>query len=211
MTEFDYKSIRESCIKCGKCIPNCTIHLVNPDEVTSPRGFLELLGAYKSGNLELDKDVKSIFESCFLCTTCVTECPNSLPTDFMIEQVRNDIRKKFGLAWYKRAFFYLLRNRKVMDFLARLGYVEQKDRTTTYFVTPEGTKAGLIDLCKFDDGKNSKPHFTQEAFDKGLPYMIVESHLEANGAFIKGSNESIQKAHEALKYMDKFKVYLIKK
>jgi len=125
MAGFDYKSISDSCIKCGKCIPNCTIHLVNPDEVTSPRGFLDLLGAYQAGNLELDRTAKDIFESCFLCTTCVTECPNSLPTDMVIEQVRNDIRKKYGLAWYKKLFFYLLRHRKVMDFLARLGYVFQ--------------------------------------------------------------------------------------
>ena len=122
---FDFKSISDSCIKCGKCIPNCTIHLVNSDEVTSPRGFLDLLGAYQSGNLELDKTAKDIFESCFLCTTCVTECPNSLPTDMVIEQVRDDIRKKYGLAWYKKLFFYLLRNRKVMDILARVGYVFQ--------------------------------------------------------------------------------------
>jgi len=122
---FDYKTISDSCIKCGKCIPNCTIHLVNPDEVTSPRGFLDLLGAYQRGELKLDKTAKDIFESCFLCTTCVTECPNSLPTDMMIEQVRNDIRKKYGLAWYKKLFFYLLRHRKAMDFLARLGYVFQ--------------------------------------------------------------------------------------
>jgi len=122
---FDYKSISDSCIKCGKCIPNCTIHLVNPDETTSPRGFLDLLGAYQAGNLELDKSAKNIFESCFLCTTCVTECPNSLPTDMVIEQVRNDIRKKYGLAWYKKAFFYLLRHRKVMDLLAKFGYVFQ--------------------------------------------------------------------------------------
>ena len=125
MVGFDYKSISDSCIKCGKCIPNCTIHLVNPDETTSPRGFLDLLGAYQRGDLELDKNAKSIFESCFLCTTCVTECPNSLPTDMVIEQVRNDIRKKYGLAWYKRVFFYLLRHRKVMDLLARFGYVFQ--------------------------------------------------------------------------------------
>ena len=122
---FDFEKYRDECIKCGKCIPGCTIHLINPDETTSPRGFLELLGAYKKGDLPLDKTAKDIFESCFLCTNCVQTCPNSLPTDMVIEQVRNDIRKKYGLAWYKRLFFFLLRHRKVMDFLAKLGYVFQ--------------------------------------------------------------------------------------
>ena len=94
---FDFSKVSELCIKCGKCIPTCTIHQVNPDEVTSPRGFLELLGAYQNGQLELDKNVKSIFESCFLCTHCTDICPNSLPVDMVIEQVRNDIRKKYLL------------------------------------------------------------------------------------------------------------------
>lgn len=122
---FDFTQISDDCIKCGKCIPVCTIHDVNADEVTSPRGFIDLLGAYKRGNLELDKTAKDIFESCFLCTNCVDVCPNDLPTDMIIEQVRNDIRKKYGLAWYKKLFFYLLRHRKIMDFMARLGYVFQ--------------------------------------------------------------------------------------
>ncbi len=122
---FDFNQTSDACIKCGKCAPVCTIHEVNPDEVTSPRGFLELLGAYNKGHLELDKNAKDIFESCFLCTNCVDICPNDLPVDMLIEQVRNDIRKKYGLAFYKRAFFWLLRHRRVMDIAAKFGYVFQ--------------------------------------------------------------------------------------
>ena len=122
---FNFKATSDQCIKCGKCIPVCTIHNVNSDEVTSPRGFIDLLGAYQDGELELDKRAKDIFESCFLCTNCVDICPISLPTDMIIEQVRNDIRKKYGLAWFKRGFFYLLRHRFTMDVLFKLGYVFQ--------------------------------------------------------------------------------------
>ncbi len=123
--KFPFNTVSDQCIKCGKCIPVCTIHNVNADEVTSPRGFLDLLNAYQKGDLELDKTAKDIFESCFLCTACTDICPNDLPVDMVIEQVRNDIRKKYGLAWYKKAFFFLLRHRKIMDFLAKLGYVFQ--------------------------------------------------------------------------------------
>jgi glycolate oxidase iron-sulfur subunit len=120
---FEYTSVSDACIKCGKCIPTCTIHQVNPDEVTSPRGFIELLGDYQKGRLELDRTAKDIFESCFLCTNCVDVCPNSLPTDMVIEEVRHDIAQKYGIAWYKRLFFWLLRNRWAMDLASRLGYV----------------------------------------------------------------------------------------
>ena len=122
---FNFNVTSDACVKCGKCIPVCTIHEVNRDEVTSPRGFLDLLGAYQRGELELDKNAKNIFESCFLCTNCVDVCPNDLPVDMLIEQARNDIRKKFGLAWYKKLAFFLLRNRGIMDVLARFGFMFQ--------------------------------------------------------------------------------------
>ena len=119
---FDFSKTSDDCIKCGKCIPVCTIHQINADETTSPRGFIELLGAYKKGHLELDQNAKDIFESCFLCTQCVDVCPNSLPTDMVIEEVRADIAEKFGISWFKRGFFFLLRNRKIMDFVMKFGY-----------------------------------------------------------------------------------------
>ena len=53
------KEISNECIKCGKCIQVCTIYNINRNETTSPRGFLDLLGAYKDGNLVLDKNLKS--------------------------------------------------------------------------------------------------------------------------------------------------------
>ncbi|MDO9267195.1 MAG: (Fe-S)-binding protein [Sulfurimonas sp.] len=122
---FNFGATTDECIKCGKCIPVCTIHNVNADEVTSPRGFLDLLGAYQRGNLELDENAKAIFESCFLCTACVEVCPKSLPTDMVIEQVRADIAQKFGIAWYKRVFFLLLRHRWLNDIAFKLGWVFQ--------------------------------------------------------------------------------------
>ncbi|MDP3265670.1 MAG: (Fe-S)-binding protein [Sulfuricurvum sp.] len=122
---FNYTETSDACIKCGKCIPVCTIHNVNADEVTSPRGFIDLLGAYQRGELELDFNAKEIFESCFLCTNCTDVCPKSLATDMVIEQVRADLADKFGISWFKRVFFYLLRHRTTMDILFKLGYVFQ--------------------------------------------------------------------------------------
>ena len=123
MQKFDFSAISDMCVKCGKCKPNCTIFKISGDEVRSPRGFLDLIGAYNRGEMKLDKNAKSIFESCFLCTNCVEACPASLPVDEMIENVRFDLAQKYGISWYKRLFFYLLRHRWIMDLAARLGYV----------------------------------------------------------------------------------------
>lgn len=121
--KFHFTATSDACIKCGKCIPVCTIHQVNADEVTSPRGFIDLLGAYERDELDLDKEAKDIFESCFLCTACTDVCPNDLPTDMVIEEVRADIAQKFGIAWFKRLFFTLLRHRWLMDIMMKLGFV----------------------------------------------------------------------------------------
>ena len=161
-TKFDFTQVSDDCVKCGKCKPVCTIFNINQDEATSPRGFIDLLGAYKRDELDLDMTAKEIFESCFLCTNCVEACPNDLPTDMVIEQVRNDIAKKFGIAWYKKLFFFLLRHRKIMDLMSRLGYVFQT--------------CGL----KIDNEKQSAtPRFSLPIVKKGraLPYADAVSFL----------------------------------
>jgi len=163
---FDYADITDDCIKCGKCIPVCTIHNVNSDEVTSPRGFLDLLGAYQRGNLDLDKNAKDIFESCFLCTNCVDVCPKSLPTDMVIEQVRSDLGKKFGIAWYKRMFFMLLRHRWMNDLAFKMGWVFQTcgfkikadvDSMTSRFNLPMLKADRLLPSLKKTSFLNSHP------------------------------------------------------
>ena len=120
---YDYLKTSDACVKCGKCLPDCTIFGINGDEATSPRGFIDLLGAYQRNEIPLDKDAKNIFETCFLCTTCVSICPNSLPTDTLIENIRYEIAQKFGISWFKRVFFFLLKHRSFMDSSFKLGSI----------------------------------------------------------------------------------------
>ena len=174
MNKFNYTAISDDCVKCGKCKPVCTIFNINQDEATSPRGFIDLLGAYERNELELDQTAKDIFESCFLCTNCVEVCPNDLPTDMIIEQVRSDIAKKFGIAWYKRLFFFLLRHRKTMDFLSKLGWVFQTC------------------ALKIDEKKQSAlPRFSLPIVKKGrvLPFADSRSFLNKYPANIKAINK----------------------
>ena len=107
----------KSCVKCAKCVPSCTIYQIHRDETTSPRGFVDLLALCAKGDLKLDKNLKNIFETCFLCTTCTTQCPAKIDTATMIIKSRIKIAQKYGISWYKRAYFFLLRHRKIMDFV----------------------------------------------------------------------------------------------
>jgi glycolate oxidase iron-sulfur subunit len=172
---FNYTNISDDCVKCGKCKPVCTIFNINQDEATSPRGFIDLLGAYERNELELDKNAKDIFETCFLCTNCTDVCPNSLPTDMIIEQVRADIAKKYGIAWYKRAFFYLLRNRMTMDTLAKFGYVFQ-------------TCALKLD----HQNQSAKPKFTLPIIkkDRLLPFAKPKTFLKKYPERLVSNNQN---------------------
>ncbi|EDM23989.1 (Fe-S)-binding protein [Caminibacter mediatlanticus] len=166
---FKFSEISDMCIKCGKCIPECTIHRVNPDEATSPRGFLDILKGVEEGEIKIDKNFKDTVESCFLCNQCVEVCPNSLPTDFMIENARNLVAKKYGIAWWKRAFFFLLKNRWAYDLVSKLGFYfqtcgfkieEEKKSIRSRFSLPMLHKGRLL------------PAFRKKTFLKKYPEKI---------------------------------------
>jgi len=143
--------------------------MVNPDEVTSPRGFIVLLGAYERGELELDKNTKDIFESCFLCAACTDVCPNSLPTDMVIEEVRKDIADRFGITWFKRAFFLLLRHRWLMDLMMKLGYTF---RTCAFAEEPE--KTGMVPRFRIPVVKSGRllPSLVKTSFLNKYPQEV---------------------------------------
>ncbi|MEB2791937.1 (Fe-S)-binding protein [Campylobacter upsaliensis] len=169
---MDFTKFSQSCVKCGKCIPTCTIHQIKRDEINSPRGFLDLLAAYKEGNLELDKEAKRVFESCFLCTNCVEVCPSHIRVDNAIEAVRYDIAKKFGIAWYKRLLLYFLRTRKALDIAAKFGFVFQS--------------------CAFAlQNSGMRARFSLPLIKKGrlLPSFKQKSFLNQNTEFIDNGGE----------------------
>lgn len=180
MGNYNFSLISDACVKCGKCKPSCTIYKISGDEVRSPRGFLDLLGAYNRGEIELDRELKDVFESCFLCTNCVQECPSSLATDTMIENVRADIAKRFGIEWYKRLFFWLLRHRKIMDLAAKLGYVFQscafkikdKEQMNPRFSLPMVKKERTLPAASKKSFLNSNPEFIDNGSDRTIGIFI---------------------------------------
>lgn len=163
----------KSCVKCAKCVPSCTIYQIHRDESTSPRGFVDLLALCENGDLSLDKNLKDIFESCFLCTTCTTQCPAQIDTATMIIKSRIAIAKKFGISFYKRAFFFLLRHRRLMDFVFSL----------THFIAPCAFKGdddrlrSRFALSKF--GKRTIFPFAKKSFlNKYKNYKFSPRHCE---------------------------------
>ncbi|GAB6044430.1 (Fe-S)-binding protein [Caminibacter profundus] len=178
---FKFSEVSDLCIKCGKCIPGCTIHRVNPDEATSPRGFLDILKGVEEGYIPIDKTFKDTVESCFLCNQCVEVCPNSLPTDFMIENARKKVAEKYGIAWWKKAFFFLLRHRWAYDLVSKLGFYFQ----TCSFKIEEEKKSirSRFNLPLLHKGR-LLPAFRQKTFLKKYPENIKASGKRKIAIFI---------------------------
>lgn len=173
---FEFDKISDACIKCGKCVTDCTIHRIHKDETTSPRGFLDLLAGYQAGEIPLDQNAKEIFESCFLCTTCVEACPNSLQTDFAIENVRKDIADAYGISGFKKIFFYLLKNRTAFNFVAKMGYMFQ---TCGFKIEKE------------QNGMRSRFSLPLVKKDRLLPSMKRVSFLNKYPERIKGNKQRV--------------------
>lgn len=183
---LDIKTLSNSCVKCGKCIPSCTIYMANRDETTSPRGFLDLLGAVKRGDLDLDKNVKNIFESCFLCTTCVTQCPSSLSVDNAIESIRIDIARIYGIAWYKKAYFFLLRHRKAANFVFNmLGFIAPCAFKAHNNNSVDKKLTSRLKLFKNASGKHSKRSIFP--FAKKSFLQTYSGLIEPKGQFIESA------------------------
>lgn len=188
---MNLKDITNACVKCGKCIPVCTIHDINADETTSPRGFLDLIAAFKQDELKLDKNLKNIFESCFLCTNCVEACPSSLRVDSAIESVRYELAKRYGIAWYKKLAFFLLGNRKVMDFVARLGYVFQ---SCAFKIQGQDELSCLDERGKIQENLGMSARFSFPMVKKGrlLLTLSKKSFLNTQPEFIdNGGSKSV--------------------
>lgn len=68
--DYSYFKTSDACVKCGKCLPDCTIFSINGDEATSPRGFIDLLGAYQRNEIPLDKNAKISLKLVFMHYLC---------------------------------------------------------------------------------------------------------------------------------------------
>ncbi|WP_104713162.1 (Fe-S)-binding protein [Helicobacter cetorum] len=179
MSENIFEKVGETCVKCAKCVPTCTIYRIHKDESTSPRGFLDLMRLNAQNKLKLDTNLKHILETCFLCTACVETCPFHLPIDTLIEKAREKIAQKYGIAWYKKSYFSLLKNRQKMD----------KVFSTMHFLAP----------CVFKQvGDSLEPRIIFKSLFKrfkktSLPPLNKKSFLQMHANNIKPLENPIQK------------------
>lgn len=89
------KAIKEClwCIGCGNCIVSCPVYNCLGNEF----GYSSYLGGRGIAMSKFIKDDLTSFESgiykCTLCGNCTKNCPVLTPTNEIIEDIRNDLKK----------------------------------------------------------------------------------------------------------------------
>lgn len=81
------------CIGCGNCIVSCPVYNCLGNEF----GYSSYLGGRGVAMSKFIKDDLTSFESgiykCTLCGNCTKNCPVLTPTNEIIEDIRNDLKK----------------------------------------------------------------------------------------------------------------------
>ena len=109
---IDFREWAKKCLRCGLCTIVCPVHRVEGDEYTAARGR-NLLASEASGKKDFNKAFRQRFEKCLLCGSCLPQCPQGIPIDLLTIGVREEMVRKKGLGFAKRAIFrWAMRDRK---------------------------------------------------------------------------------------------------
>ncbi len=88
-------AIIDKCVHCGFCLPDCPTYVLWNLEMDSPRGRIQLMKLAAQGQVEMNANWVSHFDSCLGCVSCVTACPSGVEYGKLIEATRAQIERKF--------------------------------------------------------------------------------------------------------------------
>ena len=93
-----YQPQLAQCVRCGACQAHCPVYLETGREGSVARGKIVLAAAVLTGALDLDQGLQQEIGLCLLCGSCVTRCPNQVPTDAIVAALRRRITAAQGLS-----------------------------------------------------------------------------------------------------------------
>jgi glycolate oxidase iron-sulfur subunit len=108
----DFRELAQKCLRCGLCTIVCPVHQIEGDEYTAGRGRNLLANRIQDGKKDFTKEFRQRFEKCLLCGTCLAQCPQQIPIDFLTVGVREEMVRAKGLGVGKHlAFRYAMKDR----------------------------------------------------------------------------------------------------
>ena len=94
----EYAPQMAQCVRCGACQAHCPVYLETCREGSVARGKIALAAALLDGAIDQEARLQEEISLCLLCGSCVTQCPNQVPTDAIVAALRRRITEKQGLS-----------------------------------------------------------------------------------------------------------------
>lgn len=102
------KSLLDSCIHCGLCLPACPTYLATGRELESPRGRIYLLKLWQQEKIDFSKRMAQHLDSCLGCLACQTACPSGVRYESIFNQAKVQVNTK-ATFWLKIPRYLALR------------------------------------------------------------------------------------------------------
>jgi glycolate oxidase iron-sulfur subunit len=94
----DFAEVIGQCVKCGVCQAHCPTYQAEKKEGAVARGKIALADALLRGETRLEQRLQDDISMCLMCGSCVTKCPNKVPTDQIVGAMRREITNSKGLS-----------------------------------------------------------------------------------------------------------------
>jgi glycolate oxidase iron-sulfur subunit len=114
------KEIRD-CVKCGVCQAHCPAYGTDRREGSVARGKIALAAALLDGRIDLEERLRQDIGMCLMCASCVTKCPNKVPTHEIVGAIRREITEQQGLSSLDKGMSTLLGSSALMKAVTKSG------------------------------------------------------------------------------------------
>jgi len=117
----DYEQQISECVKCGACQAHCPTYLENRKEGSVARGKIALAAALLDKTGDLEKRLRQDVSMCLMCGSCVSKCPNKVPTDKIVGAIRREITENRGLSFVGRGVSAFIGNKSLLKTAIKTG------------------------------------------------------------------------------------------
>ncbi len=117
----DFAGVIGECVKCGVCQAHCPTYLLSRKEGAVARGKIALAAALLHGEVDLEKRLQEDINMCLMCGSCVSKCPNKVPTHEIVGAIRRRITDNQGLSLVGKGVSTLLGSKVLMNSLSKGG------------------------------------------------------------------------------------------
>lgn len=117
----DFEKVIRECVKCGVCQAHCPTYQVTKKEGAVARGKIALAAALLDGETGLEAQLQKDISMCLMCGSCVTKCPNKVPTHEIVGAIRRQITDNQGLSLIGKGVSTLLGSPLMMKTLSKSG------------------------------------------------------------------------------------------